>query len=211
MQDQLLELTEKTIQIAQKKYENACKNLMFPVANKIHSDLKYLYSVKERLTKKVKLDVPVYILSTYVLSQIYNHLMDSGVNEKSCYCTGVIFENYHVPQSIIGFNAKYQSPVRVVGDSLSINQVLSELDDYHHTILLQCHKHPGNGIECCYPSSLDIDNHTGLEEIYPVIGLIFVNDGHFRFFSADRKYKIQIYGNGVRKIGPDSYYFENQG
>ncbi len=205
---ELLKETDEKIKTTEKRYLNACKNMMFPVANKLHSDLKYLSALKNTLAGTVKQRHNTYIISTYVLSQIYDYLMESGEDENACYCTGVIHQNNHIPMSVIGFELEHQSAVRVTGSPISIYHALDKLDDFCHTILLQCHKHPGRGIECCYPSSLDLRNHKGLEEVYPVIGLIFVEDGYFRFFSAKRKFQVQIYGKGVKANDRYGYYFE---
>lgn len=205
---ELLKETEGKIMIAEKKYLNACKNLMFPVANKLHSDLKYLHALKNSLAGTMKKRNNTYILSTYVLSLIFDYLMQSGVDENACYCTGVIHQGNHVPLSVIGFKLEHQSAVRVTGSPISIYEALDTLDNYGHTMLLQCHKHPGRGIDCCYPSSLDLQNHKALEEVYPVVGIIFVEDGYFRFFSSGRDFQVQIYGKGVIKHDRYGYYFQ---
>jgi hypothetical protein len=114
-----------------------------------------------------------------------------------------------MPTKLLEPEMSIRNPAYVEGEWSSIHKVLSGLDKWHHAMLAQCHMHPGSGAGSTHPSSIDMRNHQGLEANYPVIGAIFVRDGHVRFFSADKEFEVEIYGKGVRKIADKLYLIEN--
>lgn len=210
LQEQTRELIDHTIEW----YLKACSQGRKITANRLHRNIKYFHDVERLLPKmsseaqKLTLNGATrYKVSSMLLSHIYAYLMDSGANEKMCYCTGVIDNETSlcVPIDILTPKMSIQSPVFVKGDQRSINDLLGSLDEYRHTILLQCHKHPGSGAGAVHPSGTDIKNHRDLEKCYPTIGAIFVRDGHFRFFSVGKKFEIEIYGSGVTRIDRQTY------
>jgi len=151
---------------------------------------------------------PRILLSSMKAREIYDYLMTDGYNEKMCYLTAVYDKetNTYVPIDILKPKMDVQSPVFVSGERHSILHTLSALDPYAHKMVLQCHKHPGRGIGSTFPSGTDIRNHRDLEMLYPVIGAIFVRDGHFRFFTVRKPFRVDIYGEGVKRIDRQSFH-----
>jgi hypothetical protein len=191
------------------------------ISDRYHNNLKYLYNVRNTLWNlnrkgleaiKEKKKICKYTLSTILLSRIFKYLVDGGKDEKFCYGTGIvdITNQQIIPTEILTPRMAVCNPVFVEGDRDSVRDNLAFLDRYSHTVVLQCHKHPGTGPESTAPSSLDISNHGDWEKFYPVIGIIFVEDGYFRVFSADRKFEVEIYGKGVRQIDGTLYVFEKE-
>ncbi|MBI5000142.1 MAG: hypothetical protein HZB92_01240 [Euryarchaeota archaeon] len=129
-----------------------------------------------------------YVFSSERLTGFYRYLMTDGENEKYCYGTGIIdnANNNVVVTNILTPKMSEQSPVSVRGDVDSIREVLTYLSQFDHTIVVQCHKHPGYGASSTQPSGIDIRNHRDWESYYPLIGVIFVRNGFFRFFSAGK-------------------------
>ena len=153
---------------------------------------------------------PRFLISSLKAKEIYDYLMTDGQNEKMCYLTGVhdTETNTYIPTDILKPAMDVQNPVFVHGDRYSILHTLSSLDAFSHAMVLQCHKHPGSGIASTLPSGTDRSNHRDLEAFYPVVGAIFVRDGHFRFFSAKRPFRVEIYGKGVTRIDRKSFCFQ---
>jgi len=205
--------TERRIESATQMHESMCLKSNKNAANWYHSLLFYLYSVQKILEQKsyqVSL-VPRYVFSSMLVAEIFDYLDDGTPDEKFCYCTGIIDKrtNTIMPAKLLGPDMSVRNPGYVKGDWSSIHTVLSELDEWHHAMLVQCHMHPGAGADSTHPSGIDMRNHQGLEANYPVIGAIFVRDGHIRFFSAEKEFEVEIYGKGVRKIADKLYLIEN--
>jgi len=38
-----------------------------------------------------------------------------------------------------------------------------------------------------------------------VIGMIFTRDGHIRFFSVEKEFKVFVVGNGIEEVSNDVY------
>jgi hypothetical protein len=207
-------IIEGTLEI----YELACREGLIKTADNYHVFLKHLSAVQRVLEAKldasmqqVMSNISRYILSSRRARKIYDSLMDDSGDEKFVYCTGVIEKtaNIYVPTEVLAPKMAERSPVHAIGDQRSINDLLCSLGDTGHTILLKCQRHPGSGLSAINPSNVDLSTHRDLEVCYPVIGAIFVRDGYFRFFSHTRKYKVDIYGRGVRRIDDRTFRFEN--
>ena len=205
--------TGRRIEEISKAHQSMCLKGNRNVANWYHSLLFYLYSVQKSLdaSNAQVSSVPRYLFSSMFVAEIFDYLDDGTPDEKFCYCTGVIDKktNTILPAKLLGPEMSVRNPGYVKGDPCSIHSVLSELDEWHHAMLAQCHMHPGAGPDSTHPSSIDLRNHLGLEANYPVIGAIFVRDGFVRFFSAEKEFEVEVYGKGVRKIADKLYYIEN--
>ena len=205
--------TERRIESAIQMHESMCLKGNRNVANWYHSLLFYLYSVQKILEQRSYQvsPVPRYMFSSMLVAEIFDYLDDGTPDEKFCYCTGIIDKrtNTIVSTKLLGPKMSVRNPGYVKGDPCSIHSVLSELDEWHHAMLAQCHLHPGTGPDSTRPSSIDLRNHLGLEANYPVIGAIFVRDGFVRFFSAEKEFEVEVYGKGVRKVADKLYHIEN--
>lgn len=205
------------------KYLNACKNGDEKIANKHHEYIKYLYTVERILVFKPEQismsdisstkEYPTYILSSMLLNSIFECLIEGNENqERICYCSGVIDKptNTYIPlQILLEPKLEEQSPVFAKSNPGSTKNILLDLDRFDHTMLLHCHSHPGIGPKSTYPSTIDKKCHRGLETCYPVLGLIFVQNGYFRVFSVTQKFHVKIYGTGVKEVGKRIFCLQN--
>jgi len=158
----------------------------------------------------IEMSAPTYHLSSELLKRIGEYLIDLDGMEKFCYVTGIrTSANHIVPTSIIKPKMSKRSVSFAQGDDDSITEHLMYLSDFGHTVFLQCHRHPGRGKNSTHPSSIDLNNHKLWEVYYPTIGIIFVEDGYFRFFSAKKNFKVEIHGKGVKKVDRTVYKFDN--
>ena len=209
----IVKSTDQQIEKTLNYYQEANHLGDFKVADRWHDLLKYLYNIKQTFSKKriqiIKPKQPdfKYIISLELIYRIFNYLIEEGEDEKYCYCTGVIDRTNKIiiPTNILTPKIAFQNPVFVKGDLKSIKDVLSYLDQFGHTVVLQCHRHPGRGLGSTRASGTDIKNHKDWEKFYPLIGMIVVKTGHFRFFSADKNFEISIYGSEVTKIDGQTY------
>ena len=206
--------TRRRIKSITKAHQKACANGSRGLANWYHSLLFYLNNVQNLLDEGLPFvsSKPRYLFSAMHIAEIFDCLDDGTNDEKMCYCTGIIDEitNTIIPTKLLTPDMSVRSPSYVEGDWRSIHTILSELDDWHHAMLVQCHMHPGLGSSSTHPSSIDMENHRGLETNYPVIGAIFVRDGYVQFFSADKEFEVEVYGKGVKKVADKLYLIENQ-
>ncbi|MBA3045863.1 MAG: hypothetical protein FP824_06580 [Euryarchaeota archaeon] len=205
--------TQRRIESMTQAHQSMCLKGNRNVANWYHSMLFYLYDVQRLLENPSNCfsPIPRYMFSSMLVAEIFNYLDDGTPDEKFCYCTGIIDKrtNTIMPTKLLGPDMSIRNPGYVKGDWRSIHTILSELDEWHHAMLAQCHLHPGTGPDSTHPSGIDIRNHQGLETNYPVIGAIFVRDGYLRFFSAEKEFEVEIYGKGVKKIADKLYFIEN--
>ena len=204
------EKIEEHIQDLQKRQQQTLLKGYPRAAGRYRLAIARLMMVKDFLNSGLDIETiqtMQYVFSSETLSRISKYLMSDGDNEKYCYGTGVIDKNSSTVTitGILTPRMSEQNPVLVRGDRDSIREVLTYLGRFDHTIVVQCHKHPGYGAVSTYPSGTDIKNHRDWERYYPLIGAIFVQNGYFRFFSAGKKFDVKIYGSGVRQF--DRYTF----
>jgi hypothetical protein len=224
----LLLETEIQIHQALSHYKEANTLCRFQVAERYNKFLKYLYDVRNlfwNLNRNQEIiqmsdqknirekTVYKYLISTEYIARVHKFLSDDKVNEKYCWGTGVInrTEKLIIPTEILTPKMSEQSPVFVRGDIYSIIDTLSYLEKFGHTLVIQCHKHPGDSPDSTFPSSIDLKTHKAMESFYPVIGLIFSNNGYLRFFSAEKGFVVEIYGKGVRQIEDTVFLIESDG
>ena len=209
----ILKNTDQQIEKILYYYQEANQLGDFKVADRWHDLLKYLYNIKQAISKrKIQIIRPKqpdfeYNISLELIFRIFNYLIDESGDEKYCYCTGVIDQVNKIitPTTMLTPKMAFQNPVFVKGDLMSIKDVLSYLEQFGHTVVLQCHRHPGNGVGSTHESGTDIKNHKGWEKFYPMIGMIAVKTGHFRFFSAGKDFEVSIYGSEVERIDSRTY------
>jgi len=206
-------MTRKTNIIRHKDQEIEDPKCDSELEEKSYHFLKYFRQVKHafsrRKTQAITPEQPIfrYMISLELIYRIFNYLIDEGEDEKYCYVTGVIDKanNTIIPTNILTPKMAFRNPVFVSGDLNSIKDVLSYLDQFGHTVVLQCHRHPGMWAGSTHPSGTDIRNHKDWEKFYPLIGLIVVKSGYFRFFSAEKNFEVLIYGSEVKKINERTY------
>ena len=78
---------------------------------------------------------------------------------------------------------------------------------FGYPLHMVCHSHPGRGINANLPSSTDMDHQLRLERGgYKCISCIFSRDGYVRFFSAGFPFAVDIFGEGVKDLGYNTFY-----
>jgi hypothetical protein len=105
-----------------------------------------------------------------------------------------------------------QSTVGAVADPLALKQALSAMESWGHALQGLFHSHPGQGALATRPSSIDFDTHERFERGgVPLVGCIFVRDGHLRFFrhSSD-PFTITITGTGIVPINEAEHVYKIQ-
>ena len=213
--DALLSSTDKLIASTTVKYLEACESCEYEKANNYHWWLKYYCGMRSILRREpdghVTRQSLAYRISTMHLNDVKNVLVDGSGNENECYCAGVVDKdaNTATPIQVLPIRLARQSAVSARGDALSIYHTLSELDRWAHPILMFCHSHPGRGPSSTHPSGTDLGTQKDLEVTYQVIGAIFSQDGHVRFFSAGKPFQIQIFGKGVTKVDGNVYRIQD--
>jgi proteasome lid subunit RPN8/RPN11 len=104
-----------------------------------------------------------------------------------------------------------QSAVGAVANEHSLKQALLELDAWGKALHGLFHSHPGAGVLATRPSSIDLATHERYERRYPLVGCIFVRDGHVRFFRhTSEPFQITICGTGVVPVAEDEHVFKIQ-
>jgi proteasome lid subunit RPN8/RPN11 len=105
-----------------------------------------------------------------------------------------------------------QSDVGAVADQISLKQALMEMDSFGHAMHGLFHSHPREGPLATRPSSTDLSTHERYERGgVPLVGCIFVRDGHLRFFRHSREpFTITICGTGVVPVAEDEHVYKLQ-
>ena len=211
----LVDTTEKLIEKATKKYLDACEGCDVEQANNYHWWLKYYHSVRSMLLREptgtMERQVLTYRLSAMFLNDVRTLLIDGNGNENECYCSGILDKeaNTATPVQVLPIKLARQSAVCASGDASSIYHTLSELDRWAHPILMFCHSHPGHGPGSIHPSRTDLSTQKDLEVSYQIVGAIFSQDGHVRFFSAGKPFQVEIFGKGVTEFGDNVYRIQD--
>jgi hypothetical protein len=213
--DALTERTGKLISRMAERYQNACEDCDHEKADARHVSLQFLYDIESALAlrRAEPLENSIWTLevSSMLLNDVRQILIDKSGRENECYCTGVadIALNRAVPTKLTTIKLAKQSTVFAEGAVKSVYQILSEFDRWGHPALLFCHCHPGNGAESTRPSGIDLRTHADLELCYRIVGVIFSQDGYVRFFGAGKPFQIEIFGTGVTKVDDNVYRIQD--
>jgi hypothetical protein len=149
-------------------------------------------------------NLPLYITSSLFLQDSFALLNQKEV-ESLHFVTGPEINGIRVLDKIMDFRLEQQSIVYAKGDPEAVKNALIRLSRYNFRLWGYFHIHPGSGALSTFPSETD----KSLDRLfdrgrYEAIGAIFSRDGYVRFFSS-RKFKVQIYGEGVEKINERLY------
>jgi len=154
--------------------------------------------------------VSEYLVSSLFLAQCYRYLTSNPHgHEKLHLVTGQkLSQKQRTLDYMSNVALAEQSAVSAVADQLALKQALMEMDEWGHALYGLFHSHPGQGSLATRPSSIDLATHERYERRYPLIGCIFVRDGHLRFFSATRPFSITISGTGVVPINEAEHVYQ---
>jgi proteasome lid subunit RPN8/RPN11 len=161
--------------------------------------------------KRAEPFVSEYLVSSMFLAQCHAYLTSQKGFERLHLVTGQkVGDNRRTLDYMSKVALSEQSAVGAVADPLALKQALMEMDEWGHALYALYHSHPGHGALATRPSSIDLATHERYERRYPLIGCIFVEDGHLRFFSATTPFSISICGKGVIPINEDEHIFKIQ-
>lgn len=169
----------------------------------------------EAESRVADVEAKVYKLGTRFLRQCYEYLLvGSNVNSKTTAMypfgkeqetesihavTGIREQETVVLSEIIPLEASKRSSVTVEVDVSSLGAVLREIQDSGHVLWAIFHSHRMSGPP--QPSAVDMQLQRKLEAGgYKAIQAVFSDDGHVRFFAAERSFQIAIYGKGVEQL-----------
>jgi len=144
--------------------------------------------------------IPTYCFSSMFLVDSWKYLVSYGEDESLCYVTGIddTVHNIKYPHVMLKTKMAHRSLCRVTSDPVDTHRTMTYLDDHGHPVMCLFHKHPGGSIPS--PSSLDEKTHRDYEQVYDLIGAIFVETGYIKFFAYTKKFNVDIYGTGVSNV-----------
>lgn len=159
-----------------------------------------LHELAERRTAKV--DTATYLVSTSFLVAAHRVLTRTR-NEHLVYATGPEDgECLFALTRLVCFKLAGHSIAHASPEPSSQTAALVELDQRGERLLATLHSHPGRGINATVPSSVDLATQDRLERAgYPAIGVVFSRDGCVRFFSVNRRFRVEVSGTGNNRIG----------
>jgi hypothetical protein len=146
----------------------------------------------------------------YAVSSLFLHecakKLTADLNEQFFFITGSEVEGIHVLDQPAEFAHQRRTPMGVVADMPSTHNVLIKLEQFGHKFLAHFHSHPGRGPDATLPSGTDENFQRRLEKAgHVALMAIFSRDGYIRFIRLDRKFDLEIYGEGVEINAPDVY------
>lgn len=186
---------------------------LFEQLIRLHDARLTLLDLDEQAPQEVVVDtnVSIYRIGTRFLRQSYRYLMESATEKGSLlFGRGHDLESIHAVTGIREGNTAFlteivplamskQSAATVEVDSRSLSETLQELQESGHVLWAIFHSHRMKGPP--QPSSVDIQLQRKLEAGgYKAIQAIWSDDGYIRFFSAERKFEVNVYGKGVEQV-----------
>lgn len=151
--------------------------------------------------------VPTYVMGSLFLGQCKS-LLTRDEKEFMFYVTGMEDDGVIYLTTLLTFECSERSVGGVHGDDESVFQAVMAMQGAGHRLYGWFHSHPGS-LAACSPSATDIGMQGRLESLgYPAIGGIFTRDGYIRFFSVERRFGIQIHGQGVEDVDAETFLYQ---
>lgn len=153
-----------------------------------------------------------YAVSSIFLRDCRARLTPSA-NEEMYAVTGVKLDaNLVVPSLLVPLEYERSSPGGVAAKPTSSHARLSDLSRHGHVLQAMFHSHPGRGPSSVRESSTDVAAQKRFERAgYRVITGIFSKDGYVRFFANDLRFRITVYGTGVKEIEHNVFKLDEVG
>ncbi|MCD6384990.1 hypothetical protein J7M23_04355 [Candidatus Sumerlaeota bacterium] len=149
-----------------------------------------------------------YVMGSAFIYDCYK-LATKAPEENLFFATGVELDGRIILNKILPLQLSVSTFVRVVGDICSVAEALESMEMFNHRFFCYFHNHPGSGPGATFPSGIDKAMQERVERGgYPAVGGIFSADGYLRFFSLKNKFKIEIFGKGMRQIAENLYKLE---
>ena len=146
---------------------------------------------------------PRYLIEYKFLKRAFRKLTSDG-SERMVLVTGPELDSgIFVLSRMIEPETSRRSACGVEPDFGNMIDTLSEMEEEDGARLIACfHSHPGTGRSATGPSGIDIGTQERLERGgYPAVGAIFSRDGWVRFYSVDRKFRVEVTGKGGEARG----------
>jgi len=153
--------------------------------------------------------LPTYLMDSQFLLEAFRFVTRCN-DEELVYVTGPEGEeDVFALSRLVPVRLAQRSLAHAKAELGSQLQVLTKLDEDGYRLLACFHSHPGRGQEATTPSSVDRQMQANLEQGgYVAIGGIFSRDGHVRFFSHKRAFRVLVTGSGAVLVGSKLYRLE---
>ena len=146
-----------------------------------------------------------YITSSLFLHRCYSYLKRFHT-EAVHFVTGPQVNATYVLDTLLAFKMSKRSWGMALGDVRDTHHLLQGLDTYGQALTGYFHTHPGRGPSATHPSGTDLAMQKKLEQAgYPAIGAVFARDGFVRFFSLNRRFRIEVWGLRIDQEGECVY------
>jgi hypothetical protein len=167
------------------------------------------YKVNELIRSSLNYRPNNDIVTNYLVSSLFLHdsfkLLNKREVESLHFVTGPEVCGVKVLDKIIDLRLEKQSAVFARAESGSVREAMIYLSKYEYKLWGCFHIHPGFGAFATFPSSTDMTLDRLLTKGgYKCLGAIFSRDGYVRFFSS-KKFRVNVYGEGVEKIDERIY------
>ena len=153
--------------------------------------------------------IPLYLVSAWFLHRIFR-VLSRKRHETIVYVTGPEGDgNLFVLSRLLPLKLAQRSIAHARADLKHQIAVLTELEEAGYRLFACLHSHPGTGPEATVPSPTDLRTQANFEQGgYAAIGGIFSRDGHVRFFSHNRPFRVRVTGNAVTQVGDNLFRLE---
>jgi hypothetical protein len=145
------------------------------------------------------------VVTAWFLRDLIQHLITTE-DEDITYVTGERIGNVKTLSRICPLRLRKHSLVYAEADVGSCSDVELQIIEQGNAVHAMAHSHPGMGAQATQPSGIDRRylgkiQHNGSE----VIGVIVTRDGHVRFFTVEKPFRVIVQGSGVTKL--EEYVF----
>jgi len=153
--------------------------------------------------------LPTYLVDAAFLTEAFDQLTQSK-DEALSYITGPEGDDQQfILSRLIPLKLTHCSLARARSDLGHQIQVLTKLEEEGQRLLGHVHCHPGRGPQATMPSPVDLRMQANLEQGgYVAIGGIFSRDGHIRFFSHGRPFRVIVTGKKAVPVGDKLFRLE---
>ena len=153
--------------------------------------------------------IPLYLVSAWFLLRIFR-LLSRKRHETIVYVTGPEGDgNLFVLSRLLPLKLAQHSAAHARADLKHQITVLTQMEEAGYRLFACLHSHPGTGPAATVPSPTDLRTQANFEQGgYATIGGIFSRDGHVRFFSHNRPFRVRVTGNGATQVGDNLFRLE---
>jgi hypothetical protein len=164
-----------------------------------------LDEIAQTMQPRPRSDVPRFVVSSLFLHECFKKLT-ADRSEQFSFITGIEIAGAFVLNQILELEHDSRTPAGVQANAAFTHRLLVTLERFGHRLLAHVHSHPGNGPSSTTPSGIDENFQSRLERAgHLAVAAIFSRDGYVRFFRMDRKFEVEVFGEGVKKHAPNVF------